>query len=266
MFVIEIDKNFQTELKETRNSEIEFILVTSGYLVCKCNFNSIRINPKEVHLSISQQSMSIIEKSENLQAWYCRFDKSFLDQIYIKENLENEIELISSFLYQYPLRLNDSVFQRLISNFNFISQIANSQKSSLTLLHAYLVACIYEIKKVLDENHLDFYPAKAFSITKSYSDLLNLHIEKEQCIEFYAKALSITPNHLNKSVKSVTGKTAIMLLNEIRLMEVKYQLKQSDLPVSEVAYRFGFEDQSYFSRFFKKQTGFSPIDFRKNNK
>ncbi len=193
-------------------------------------------------------------------------DQSFLDQIPAKDDLVNEIELISSFLYQYPLRLDNPVFQRLNSNFNFLNQLYHASKMDYVLMHAYLVACIYEIKRVMKESNLDFYPAKAFSITKKYTDLLDTYIEKEQNIEFYAQQLKITPNHLNKSVKSVTGKTAITLLNEIRLSEIKSRLKNTNLSISEIAYCLGFEDQSYFSRFFKKKTGISPIAFRKSNK
>jgi AraC-like DNA-binding protein len=88
-------------------------------------------------------------------------------------------------------------------------------------------------------------------------------LEQEQNLEFYAKTLKITPNHLNKSVKSVTGKTAIGLLNEMRLIEAQLRLKHTDFSISEIAYQVGFEDRSYFSRFFKKATGDSPVEFRK---
>jgi AraC family transcriptional regulator, transcriptional activator of pobA len=46
------------------------------------------------------------------------------------------------------------------------------------------------------------------------------------------------------------------------LLEAKRLLRYSDLPVTEIAYRLNFEDPSYFSRFFKKYTGFSPSEFR----
>ncbi|MDR0866517.1 MAG: helix-turn-helix domain-containing protein [Candidatus Symbiothrix sp.] len=258
-----IDTNSRSALYQKRNPGIELILVTSGYLIRECNFNAIRINPKDIHLSVSQQPTSISETRGELQGWYCRLDHSFLDQIYIKEDLENEVELISSFLYQYPLRLTNKVFQRLSANFSSMTQLYNEREIDYTLIHAYLAASIYEIKKIMKENSLDLYPAKAFSITKKYNDLLVSNIEKEQSIEFYAGALKITPNHLNKSVKSVTGKTAIALLNEMRLTEAKSRLKYTELSISEIAYQLGFEDQSYFSRFFKKATGNSPVKFRK---
>jgi AraC-like DNA-binding protein len=257
-----LDKtDFLSSLQKKRIPCIELLFVTAGYLIRKCNFNSIRINQNDFHLSLAAPQDEISETSSDLTGYYCRFDNSF----YLNEDLGNEIELISSFLYQYPLRLNRKVFQRLSANFDSIFKLYNEWEVDYPLIQAYLLACIYEVRKLMRESSLDFYPAKAFSITKKYSDLLNVHIEKQQDIEFYAEKLKITPNHLNKSVKSVTGKTAIQLLNEMRLAEAKSRLKYTDLPVNTIAYQLGFEDQSYFSRFFKKAMGISPAEFRKRD-
>jgi AraC-like DNA-binding protein len=243
-----------------KKSRIELLFVTSGYLIRECNFNSIRINRNDFHLSLSVSQSTISEMSPDIEGYYCRFDSSF----YPQEDLGSEIELISSFLYQYPLRLNEKVFLRLSANFDAIACLYNEREVDYSLIQAYLLVCIYEIRKLMRESSLDFYPVKAFSITKQYSDLLSTHIEQEQSIAFYAGELKITPNHLNKSVKSVTGKTAIQLLNETRLAEAYSRLKHTNETVSEIAYRLGFEDQSYFSRFFKKATGMTPAEFRKN--
>jgi AraC-like DNA-binding protein len=261
-----IDREFLFSLSQKKDPGTEIVLVTSGYLIRECNFNAIRINPKDIHLSFSQQPASIGETGGELRGWYCRFDPAFPDPVYLKENLKDQVELIGSFLHHYPLRLTNKVFQRLAANFDSITRLFNESEKDYSLIQAYIVVCIYEIKKEMKANSLDFYPAKAFSITKKYHDLLIIHLEEKQNLEFYAKALKITPNHLNKSVKSVTGRTAIGMLNEIRLTEAKSRLKHTDCSVCEIAYRLGFEDQSYFSRFFKKATGDSPVKFRKNGR
>ncbi|MDR0413452.1 MAG: AraC family transcriptional regulator [Dysgonamonadaceae bacterium] len=241
----------------------ELVLVTSGYVVRECDFHSVRINPKDIHLSFSRRPASISEGGGELQGWYCRFNAAFSDPVYLKENLKNQIELISSFLHQYPLRLRNKTFQRLAVNLDSLTHLFGEAEKDYSLIQAYLVTCIYEIRKEMKESSLDFYPAKAFSITKQYHDLLLAHLEQEQSPAFYARLLKITPNHLNKSVRSVTGKTAIGVLNEMRLTEAKLRLKHTDDAVCEIACQLGFEDQSYFSRFFRKATGSSPIAFRK---
>lgn len=80
----------------------------------------------------------------------------------------------------------------------------------------------------------------------------------------YATRLQVTPNYLNKTVKAHTHRTAIDWIEIARLNQAKLLLKDKTVPISDVARLAGLEDQSYFSRFFKKKTGMSPSQFRNN--
>jgi AraC-like DNA-binding protein len=74
--------------------------------------------------------------------------------------------------------------------------------------------------------------------------------------------LHVSPNHLNKCVKATTGKSAHDLLNEMLLLEAKVLLKQTNLNVTEIAYKIGKNEISDFARFFKAQTGMKPGEYR----
>ena len=78
----------------------------------------------------------------------------------------------------------------------------------------------------------------------------------------YAGELGVSPNHLNRVVKGETGRSAGEWIGISRLALSKLLLRQSDMPVIDIASRAGFDDQSYFSRFFRKMTGMSPSEFR----
>ena len=78
----------------------------------------------------------------------------------------------------------------------------------------------------------------------------------------YAQTLGVTANYLNKTVKVHTHRTAIDWIEIARLNQAKALLKDRSVPIVEVAERCGLEDQSYFSRFFKKQTGLTPSQYR----
>ena len=75
--------------------------------------------------------------------------------------------------------------------------------------------------------------------------------------------LAVSPNHLNKCVKTVTGKSAHDLLSEMILLEAKVLLKQTSQSVSEIAFQIGRNEISDFVRFFKSKTGMSPGEYRK---
>ena len=78
----------------------------------------------------------------------------------------------------------------------------------------------------------------------------------------YAEELGVTPNHLNRVVKSETGRCAGEWIENARLSLARTLLHDPGIQISEVSYRLGFEDPAYFSRFFRKLVGISPTDFR----
>lgn len=79
----------------------------------------------------------------------------------------------------------------------------------------------------------------------------------------YAAEACVSPGHLNRMVKNTTGKSVGSWISIARLGTAKRLLRDTELPVAEVAVAAGFDDSSYFSRFFKKYAGLTPIAFRK---
>lgn len=79
----------------------------------------------------------------------------------------------------------------------------------------------------------------------------------------FAGRLSVHVNHLNRSVKDVTGKTTTEHISERVVKEAKALLLHTDWNVAEIAYALGFEYPSHFNNFFRKQTSQTPSAFRK---
>jgi AraC family transcriptional regulator, transcriptional activator of pobA len=78
----------------------------------------------------------------------------------------------------------------------------------------------------------------------------------------YAKALGVTPTHLSRVARALTGRPASQLILERRLLEARRTLAYTTLRVSEVAYTLGYTDPAYFARVFAKATHESPSSFR----
>lgn len=81
-------------------------------------------------------------------------------------------------------------------------------------------------------------------------------------IREYARELHITPVHLNRACQATVAKSALRVVHDYFFLEAKKYLQHTEYSVSEVAYRLNFEDPAYFSRFFSKQAGVSPRQFR----
>ena len=81
-------------------------------------------------------------------------------------------------------------------------------------------------------------------------------------VSAYAHRLNVTPGHLNDVVKRVTGRTVSSIIQDRLLLEAKRLLAHSDHSVKEIAHALGFDDPSYFTRFFRERVGESPGTFR----
>lgn len=80
----------------------------------------------------------------------------------------------------------------------------------------------------------------------------------------YANRLAVHVNHLNAVLKEVTGKSTSAHINERLVMEAKLLLAHTDWSVNEIAYSLGFDYPAYFTNFFKKHMGASPLAYRKD--
>jgi AraC-like DNA-binding protein len=79
----------------------------------------------------------------------------------------------------------------------------------------------------------------------------------------YASALSVHVNHLNFALKEITGKSTSTHISDKILNEAKALLKHTDWSIANIAYSLGFEYPNHFNNFFKKNTGVTPLAFRK---
>jgi len=100
------------------------------------------------------------------------------------------------------------------------------------------------------------------ALLKQFQIKLDQHLQTTRSVADYAEMLSVTATHLSRSIKIVSGKTAIEIIHDRLLLEAKRQLVFTDIPISEIAYGLKFSSPSYFTRFFIAQTGDTPKAFR----
>ncbi|MBN9383784.1 MAG: helix-turn-helix domain-containing protein [Chitinophagaceae bacterium] len=101
--------------------------------------------------------------------------------------------------------------------------------------------------------------------------LLNRYLSKveesfcqEHEVSSYAGMLNISAGHLSDVIKQQSGKPAIIHIHDRLMLEAKQLLFHTENSMKEIAFQLGFEDASYFNRFFKRISGQTPMDFRKN--
>ncbi len=93
--------------------------------------------------------------------------------------------------------------------------------------------------------------------------LLDKYYYKEKKSSFYAAKIGITEKRLNQILREKMNKTITQLLHARLVLEATRKISAGEFTIKEISYLLNFEDPSYFSRFFKKQTGCSPEEYKK---
>jgi len=104
--------------------------------------------------------------------------------------------------------------------------------------------------------------APADATVETLRKLVEENFRKERHLDFYSEKLAMTADRLNDHVKRATGVTAGHLIRQRVLTEAKRALVFTNQPIHEIAYDLAFSDPSHFARFFRKQTGTTPHEFR----
>jgi AraC-like DNA-binding protein len=96
-------------------------------------------------------------------------------------------------------------------------------------------------------------------------DYIEQHLEERITISDLARAVSLSESRTGHLVKDLFHQTVPQLVNTVKLHQAAYLLTSTHLPIGEIAYRVGIEDQNYFSRIFSREMGVSPRTYRKRH-
>lgn len=123
----------------------------------------------------------------------------------------------------------------------------------------------YSLQETLDaftENMFDYIPSKNHDVIKKAIHYISQNFSFPITLEEVADHVHLNPAYFSSMFKQSTGSSFKEYLNMIRIEESKRLLANTDYTIIDIAIAAGFEDQSYFSRVFKKFTGITPRQYR----
>ena len=132
----------------------------------------------------------------------------------------------------------------------------------MVLLKKLLITLKRMTKK--NESRLEISNDKS-NIISEFNYLVESHFKDKHKVSDYAYLLNKSPKTISNLFKKHCEKTALSFINERILIEARRLLMFSDKTAVEIAYELGYNEPGHFSKFFKNQLGFSPIEFRKRN-
>ena len=100
------------------------------------------------------------------------------------------------------------------------------------------------------------------SLVKESLEYIDKHYQEQMSVSDISRELGTSTSYLSRIFKESTGETIIRTINNKRIEKAKVYLAETDYKVYEIADILGFENVTYFSRFFKKHTGMSPKEYK----
>lgn len=164
---------------------------------------------------------------------------------------EKVISLIASLSYHTPYKIinKDAKNKLLLSLFNV--------KPDDALFTSYIHILFHQL---VDESRKEI---QKISLYEQFTNLIDQNLEKNYCAGEYAKIMGVPIQSLIKETKDKADKTPCNIITERVITRAKYKLIHTPDSSKFIAYQLGFNDPYYFIKYFKKNVGLTPTQFRK---
>jgi AraC family transcriptional regulator, transcriptional activator of pobA len=151
-------------------------------------------------------------------------------------------------------------FEAIAQLFKLLKQYRNQPNVVAALVLNLIELLTHLSTNTLSENTTT--NGRSQTILREFDGLLLKHYLENKDVAFYAEKLQLTASHLSETIKTLTGKSAKKRIDDILMLEAKSLLKQTDMSIKEITYWLGFDDPSYFVKFFKQAEGVTPNVYR----
>ena len=176
-----------------------------------------------------------------------------------------------AFFLQLPqvikLDPNNEIFSQLLQYASYISREIASSTPDHVLTSTWLVKLLLmALRRQLELSQFSVLSGKAAGeALLGFRQLLEQHFRDQWTVKQYANALHLSESTLNRMCNEAFGQAAKSIISRRLITAIKRRLIFTHQPLEQIAYSLGYKDPSYFSRFFKQQTGLSPSRYRKEN-
>ena len=210
------------------------------------------------------QVFSLYNKSDDFFCYYMLFTEEFVaDSLLLKNSRQRFPFLTWSGVQSFHLNDEEAgEIEHFILKMN--DEIKNRKADMSKAIQLYIQLIFIEANRSYGYKILanQWASESGDNLFNGFVKLVSQHFLTLHKVSDYAKLLHVSPDHLNRSIKSHSDKTAHELIDEMILMEAKAQLLHSGLSVTEIAYKLDFSDPSHFNKFFRKHSNCTPLQYR----
>lgn len=248
-----------------RHSFYHLLFFSEGGGKHTIDFNHFDVKPYQIYFMVPGQVHSW-DFDGHVDGYVVNFSSSFFQSFLLKSEYLSSFSFFNGITLESVIDLQDSVQQPVLSLFEKL--IAESQQHTVLkddMLRVLLLQIFILIQQSISSDKQRSTPFQANPILTNFQKLIEKNYLEIRLPSEYAELLNITPNHLNALCKEHLGTQAGEVIRDRVVLEAKRLLVNLGLSVSEIAYKLNFNDNSYFTKFFKKEAGMSPEVFRRKS-
>lgn len=259
--VFDAKRHFQVKYPHRHDFfEVLYLAHGSGYHVI--DSNKYKIEPPCVFF-LSPGQAHMLELSHDIEGYIFIFTAEF----YLLNRINRNRLIEFPFFYTIqqknpPLILKNKADDQFLCSLFQKAVLETNTQENVELLRSLLDVILNFCSQIYPSEQGPL-KGKGHLMVKRFYQLVEENFMQNLTVNEYAEMLAITPNHLTQTIKQLTGKTSAGFIKAKQVLEIKRLLVHTNLSVSEIAAQMNYTDQSYFSKFFKKETGFTPMVYRK---
>lgn len=247
-----------------RHSFFQIVLFTEGSGTHAIDFQAYAVKPHQVYY-MSPGQIHTWDFSKDTDGFVLNFNESFFTTICHNPNYVTDFPIFNT-ISGDPVNVLEteccSELHGLMEK--MVLEFESDHAFKQDILRALLLQALVLLSRNMPLATRSGSTRHQVTVLHNFEKLIEQHFREKRLPRDYAEMLFLTPNHLNALTNSVIGKSAGELIRDRVVLEAKRLLVNSDYTVTQIADILNFEDNAYFTRFFKKYTGMAPEVFRQD--
>ena len=248
-----------------RSDVTTFIICTKGVTRGKIGLNSYETQAPCMITLLADEILQHEYVSDDFEGLFIVMSKNMTDSLLpeIQERLP-----IALSVRQNPFTpLNDDDLNLLITYYFMLKKVVEMTENlhRKTIVQHLMIAFYYYSNSWLHKiPQKESVSTKQHESVEQFLDLAEKHYKTERQVKFYADKVNLTTKYLSQIVKTETGKSVNDWIDDYVILEAKALLKSSKLTIQQISDALNFTDQSVFGKYFKRNVGVSPKEYRSN--
>jgi AraC family transcriptional activator of pobA len=226
------------------------------------DYEAFEIKPPTFYF-ISKGQIHFWKLKKALTGKVILFPREFLIPPATAFNHEGDLAIFNGLSKAPYISINDDNLAKISELLSNISEeYSRKSDQNLSMLRAYVHILLINLLRIYAKEQPTNILDTTNAMVRNFRQMISENYLTVRSVQEYADLIGISSSHLRDTVKDITGYSPGQLIRQEIIFEAKRRLANTELTTAQIGYALNFEDTSYFSRFFKRETGKSPSSYR----